>query len=172
MWVGPEGCEDPLEEGMATHSSIIAWIPWKEEPGGLQPIGLQNIRHKWSNFRCWLFAWEFVKFWCIVSHLILAEGQQCQENFSQRNCLNINVPRIVLKVMILNATISFRSYKAMLHSKKIKLSRYNRMDIHNVNLKKYIIKTEDIFLALKKLTTYLEKPHKCNFQQHDIANEH
>ena len=33
------------------------------------------------------------------------------------------------------------------------------------------IKTEDIFLALKKLTTYLEKPHKCNFQQHDIANE-
>ena len=34
-------CEDPLEEGMATHSSIHAWrIPWTEEPGGLQPIGL------------------------------------------------------------------------------------------------------------------------------------
>ena len=34
------GLEDPLEEGMATHSSILAWrIPWTEEPGGLQPIG-------------------------------------------------------------------------------------------------------------------------------------
>ena len=34
------GQEDPLEEGMATHSSILAWrIPWTEEPGGLQPIG-------------------------------------------------------------------------------------------------------------------------------------
>ena len=35
------GQEDPLEEGMATHSSILAWrIPWTEEPGGLQSIGL------------------------------------------------------------------------------------------------------------------------------------
>ena len=38
--------EDPLEEGMATLSSILAWrIPWKEEPGGLQSIGLQRVRH-------------------------------------------------------------------------------------------------------------------------------
>ena len=35
------GWEDPLEEGMATHYSILAWrIPWTEDPGGLQPIGL------------------------------------------------------------------------------------------------------------------------------------
>ena len=35
------GWEDPLEEGMATHCSILAWeIPWTEEPGGLQSIGL------------------------------------------------------------------------------------------------------------------------------------
>ena len=34
------GQEDPLEEGMATHSSVLAWrIPWTEEPGGLQRIG-------------------------------------------------------------------------------------------------------------------------------------
>ena len=40
------GWEDPLEEGMATHSSILAWrIPWTEEPGGLQSIGLQKVRH-------------------------------------------------------------------------------------------------------------------------------
>jgi len=38
--------EDPLEEGMATHSSILAWrIPWTEEPGGLQSIGLQRVGH-------------------------------------------------------------------------------------------------------------------------------
>ena len=37
------GQEDPLEEGMATHASILAWrIPWTEEPGGLQSIGLQE----------------------------------------------------------------------------------------------------------------------------------
>jgi len=36
--------EDPLEKGMATHSSILAWrIPWTEEPGGLQFMGLQRV---------------------------------------------------------------------------------------------------------------------------------
>ena len=40
------GQEDPLEEGMATHSSILAWrIPWTEEPGGLQSTGLQRVGH-------------------------------------------------------------------------------------------------------------------------------
>ena len=43
MWVQSLGWEDPLEEGMATHTSIIAWkIPWTGEPGGLQSIGLQE----------------------------------------------------------------------------------------------------------------------------------
>ena len=40
------GRADPLEEGMAAHSSILAWrIPWAEEPGGLQSIGSQRVRH-------------------------------------------------------------------------------------------------------------------------------
>ena len=40
------GQEDPLEEGMATHSSILAWrIPWTEEPGGLQSMGSQRVRY-------------------------------------------------------------------------------------------------------------------------------
>ena len=40
------GREDPLEEEMATHSSILAWrIPWREEPGGLQSMGSQSVRH-------------------------------------------------------------------------------------------------------------------------------
>ena len=45
-WVGFLGWEDPLEKGMATHSSILAWrIPWTEEPGGLQSMGPQRVRH-------------------------------------------------------------------------------------------------------------------------------
>ena len=45
-WVRPLGHEDPLEKGKATHSSILAWrIPWTEEPGGLQSVGSQRVRH-------------------------------------------------------------------------------------------------------------------------------
>ena len=44
------GQEDSLEEGMASHSSILAWkIPWTEEPGGLQSMGSQRVRHDQSN---------------------------------------------------------------------------------------------------------------------------
>ena len=40
------GLEDPLEESMATHTSILAWRgPWTEEPGGLQSMGSQRVRH-------------------------------------------------------------------------------------------------------------------------------
>ena len=42
-WIQSLSQEDPLEEGMATHSSILAWrSPWTEEPGGLQSIGSQS----------------------------------------------------------------------------------------------------------------------------------
>ena len=45
--VGSLGRADPLEESMATHSSILAWrIPWTEEPGGLQSRGSEKVRHK------------------------------------------------------------------------------------------------------------------------------
>ena len=43
-WVRSLGWEDPLEERMAAHSSVLAWrIPWTEEPGGLQSMGLQRV---------------------------------------------------------------------------------------------------------------------------------
>ena len=46
IWVPYLGLEDPLEEGMATHSSILAWrILWTEEPGGLQSIESQRVKH-------------------------------------------------------------------------------------------------------------------------------
>ena len=50
MQVQSLGLEDPLDEGMATHCSILAWrIPWTEEPGWLQSMRLQRIRHDCSD---------------------------------------------------------------------------------------------------------------------------
>ena len=50
--VGSLGQEDPLEKGMATQSSILAWkLPWTEEPGGLQSLGLQRVEHDWVTKR-------------------------------------------------------------------------------------------------------------------------
>ena len=49
-WVQSLGQEDLLEKEMATHSSILAWkIPWTEEPGRLQSVGLQRVRHDWAT---------------------------------------------------------------------------------------------------------------------------
>ena len=49
-WVRSLGWEDPLEEGMAAHSSIPAWrIPWTEEPGGLQSMGSPRVKHVWAT---------------------------------------------------------------------------------------------------------------------------
>ena len=46
MWVQSPGREDPLQEGTATHSSILAWrVSWTEEPGGLRSMGLQRVGH-------------------------------------------------------------------------------------------------------------------------------
>ena len=47
-WVQSLGWENPLEKGIATHSSILAWrIPWTEEPGGLQSMKSQRVGHDW-----------------------------------------------------------------------------------------------------------------------------
>ena len=46
MWVRSLGLEDPLEEGMATHCSILSWrIPWTEEPGGIQSDTIEATQH-------------------------------------------------------------------------------------------------------------------------------
>ena len=68
-WVQFLGQEDHLEKGMATHSSILAWrIPWTEEPGGLQSMEVQRVRHdlvtallpllsgRWVTF-IWPYLW-------------------------------------------------------------------------------------------------------------------
>ena len=72
------GREDPLEEGMETHSCVFAWrIPWTEEPGGLQSIGSQRVRHDWAteppqgDWRwCWLTLGSVV--WLLRMRLMWA----------------------------------------------------------------------------------------------------
>ena len=50
--------EDPLEKETATHSTIVAWkIPWMEEPGGLQAIGSQRVRHNWVTKHTRVYVW-------------------------------------------------------------------------------------------------------------------
>ena len=58
MWVPSLGGEEPLEEGMATHSSTLAGIiPWTEEPGGLQSLGSQRQTRLSAHTRARLPAW-------------------------------------------------------------------------------------------------------------------
>ena len=53
MWVQSLGWEDPLEKGMATHCSILAWrIPWTQEPAELQSMGFQRIGHVNQQHAC------------------------------------------------------------------------------------------------------------------------
>ena len=60
-WVRSLGQEDPLEESIATQSSFFAWeIPWTEEPGGLQSIEPQRVRHNRSDLAL------FTKFWLLL----------------------------------------------------------------------------------------------------------
>ena len=62
-WVWSLGWENPLEEGMAAHSSILAWeIPWTEEPGGLESVGLQRVGHGWE-----------AKHTCVINFQLLLE---------------------------------------------------------------------------------------------------
>ena len=57
-WVQSLGWEDPLQKGKSTHSSILAWrIPWTEEPGRLQPMGLQRVGHNWVTKHTHMKIW-------------------------------------------------------------------------------------------------------------------
>ena len=69
--------EDPLQEGMATHSGIPAWrSPWTEESGGPWPIGLQKVRHKWSDS-----AHKYISLVTLIGEL---EGQWWAEKWAER----------------------------------------------------------------------------------------
>ena len=61
-WVWSLDQEDPPEKEMATHVSILAWeIPWTEEPGGLQSMGSQRVRHSWTTNTSIFFQFHIVQ---------------------------------------------------------------------------------------------------------------
>ena len=78
-WVQPLGQEDLLEKEMATHSRTLAWkIQWMEEPGGLQSMGLQRVRHNWTTSLSFLsdignFVIHFVSLLALSVRKISAE---------------------------------------------------------------------------------------------------
>ena len=80
------GREDPLEEGIATHSSIFASrIPWTEEPGGLQSLGLQWVRHNWRSNTSTLLTLRFSKYWKLELWL------WCSTVVSKKGTENLNL---------------------------------------------------------------------------------
>ena len=95
-WVRNLAWEDPLEEEMAIPSSILAWrIPWTEEPGGLQSIGLHRVGHSWACVHLWvtsgfsllsiMLQWSslyihlrgFVGLFCPLYYLRVSRSRKC-----------------------------------------------------------------------------------------------
>ena len=75
------GQEDPLEEEMASHSSILAWrIPWTEKLGGLQSVGSQTVGHNWSDLACMHFLkiLNLVEFYFFVFHFGIFFSRSCK----------------------------------------------------------------------------------------------
>ena len=66
-WVQSLDWEDPLEKGMATHSSILAWrILWTEEPGKLQSMGSQRLGHNWATKHSTAYSVYLTEDWIVL----------------------------------------------------------------------------------------------------------
>ena len=71
-WVQSLGREDPLEEKMTTHSSVLAWnTSWKEKPGGLQSMGSQRVWHNWVTELASTSSFPSTSYWRDCLFLIL-----------------------------------------------------------------------------------------------------
>ena len=70
-WIWSLDWEDPLEKEMATHSSILAWkILWTEDPGGLQSMGSQRVRHNWATKHMKVDSWNIFLSMTGLFHLV------------------------------------------------------------------------------------------------------
>ena len=96
--------EDPLEEDMATHSSILAWrIPWTEEPGGLQSAGSQRARHNFSNWARMQVnntIMNIIRVWCYSLIRILCLGQIARTE--------INIVKFYRKHFLTSSSVKLR----------------------------------------------------------------
>ena len=77
MWVWSLCPEDPLEKEMASHSSTLAWeIPWTEEPGGLQSMRSQKVRHSWATKQFFCEGrWGWLVYYWILTASLTSRGQ-------------------------------------------------------------------------------------------------
>ena len=90
MCVQSLGREDPLEEGMATHSSILAWsISWTEEPGGLQSTGSPRVRHDLVHRHGDCKIWERKKKWLPITCFTFRSLYIRGSNFEDRAMSNL-----------------------------------------------------------------------------------
>ena len=90
------GQEDPLEEVMATHSSILASrIPWTEEPGGLQFMGLQRVRHDWACMDITMI--NFGDYFPFFPLKTFRANQNLQSRFWDRSLPSPQMPAFCLK---------------------------------------------------------------------------
>ena len=101
MQVQSLGGEDPLEEGTATHSSILAWrISWTEDPGRLQSTGSQRVRQDWSNGtythqeRCNFGNDPHLKGWFLELPLQFATGSSSASSFNVYKSRSSSVSRL------------------------------------------------------------------------------
>ena len=106
-WVRSLGWEDPLEKEMATHSSTLAWkIPWMEEPGRLQSMGLQRVRHGRATSLSFLS----------LNHIYYAAGSLVNDSHITHGIIPIRtvilaIERMHQKVGKLPAIISYQLFK-------------------------------------------------------------
>ena len=103
-WVWSLGQEDPLENKMSTHISILAWkIPLTEKPGGLQSLGSQRVGHNWAtslnNIKFWSWGWQMTAVFTdglLMDFIVVTE--QWQNSTSQRNTAEITLFWVTSKI--------------------------------------------------------------------------
>ena len=100
-----DGKEDPLEKEVATHISILAWeIPWIEEPGGLQSMGSQRVRHDWATKQLHWFLTKWQReAWVLGTAHVRTKGHLTY--------LNINVAHLCLCASKIWGKMDLGSYK-------------------------------------------------------------
>ena len=105
------GQEDPLEEGMTTHSGIFAWeIPWREEPGGLQSMGLQRVRHDWAT-NTLLYLVESLFVTCVPYKILATRETEAEWKGMEGHCqyflLNFSINLKLLQKVKSNQFLKF-----------------------------------------------------------------
>ena len=108
MWVRFLGQEDPLEEEMATHSSILPWrIPWTEEPGGLQSMGLQRVGCDGSNL-AGTQACTYMVYLMFTLYVYIQYGEHIYHTFKNTHYTSsvFLLPRLVHHTFDLHTSLS------------------------------------------------------------------